>query len=88
MIKAYRYQLRLKGSQEASLKRWSGALRWLWNRMIAEQQAGRARGEKYANYIDMAKWLTAWRSDLQPTLALDLGITSLLRAAVVRWLSP
>jgi hypothetical protein len=42
--------------------------------MIAEQQAGRARGEKYANYIDMANWLTAWRSDLKPTLGLDLGI--------------
>lgn len=63
MIKAFKYQLRLKDSQEASFRRWSGALRWLWNRAIVEQQACRARGEKYANYIDMAKWLTAWRND-------------------------
>lgn len=30
---------------------------------LAEQQARRAREEKYANYVAMAKWLTAWRSD-------------------------
>jgi len=62
MIKAYQYQLRLKGSQTASFKRWSGALRWLWNKAIAEQQARRIRGEKYANYYEMAGWLTAWRN--------------------------
>ena len=63
MIKAFKYQLRLKDSQQASFKRWSGALRWLWNRTIAEQQARRARGEKYANYAEICKWLTAWRNE-------------------------
>ena len=29
---------------------------------LAEQQARRARGEKHASYVDMAKWLTAWRN--------------------------
>ena len=28
---------------------------------MAEQRARHARGEKYASYVDMAKWLTAWR---------------------------
>jgi putative transposase len=36
-------------------------LRWIWNAALAEQQARHKRGEKYANYVDMAKWLTAWR---------------------------
>jgi putative transposase len=63
MIKAYQYQLRLKGSQQASFKRWSGALRWLWNKAIGEQQAHRARGEKYANYAQMCKWLTVLRGE-------------------------
>jgi putative transposase len=72
MIKAYRYQLRLKGSQQANFKRWSGALRWLWNHAIGEQQARRARGEKYANYAEMCKWLTAWRND-SPTVWLAQG---------------
>jgi putative transposase len=63
MIKAYRYQLRLKGPQQISFKRWSGALRWLRNGAIAEQQERRAGSEKYANYYVMAGWLTAWRND-------------------------
>lgn len=29
---------------------------------LAEQQARRAGGEKHASYVDMAKWLTAWRN--------------------------
>jgi putative transposase len=72
MIKAFKYQLRLKGSQQANFKRWSGALRWLWNHAIGEQQARRARGEKYANYAEMCKWLTAWRND-SPTVWLAEG---------------
>jgi putative transposase len=36
-------------------------LRWIWNTALAEQQARHKRGEKYASYVDMAKWLTAWR---------------------------
>ena len=45
------------------MKRWAGALRWLWNKALAEQQARYARGESYANYAQMCKWLTAWRND-------------------------
>lgn len=60
-IKAYRYQLRLKPAQQARLVRWSGGLRWLWNKALAEQKDRHARGESYANYVVMAKWLTDWR---------------------------
>ncbi len=44
------------------MRRWAGALRWVWNKALAEQRARHARGEKYASYVDMAKWLTAWRN--------------------------
>jgi transposase len=63
MIKAFKYQLRLKGLQEANFRRWSGALRWLWSRSIAERQARRQRVETYANYDVMADWLTTWSND-------------------------
>lgn len=36
-------------------------MRWVWNRALAEQQAARDRGEKYAGFARMCKWLTAWR---------------------------
>lgn len=61
-ITAHRYQLRCKPSQERQLLRWAGQLRWVWNQALAEQQDRHARGEKYASYVDMARWLTAWRA--------------------------
>ena len=60
-VKAFRFALRCKPAQERQLARWSGQLRWLWNKALAEQRARHTRGEKYAGYVDMAKWLTAWR---------------------------
>ena len=61
-IKAYRFQLRVKPAQQRQLQRWAGGLRWVWNQALAEQRARHARGERYASYVDMAKWLTAWRN--------------------------
>ena len=62
MLRAYRFQLRCKPAQERALWRFEGGLRWVWNQALAEQQARYARGEKFASYVDMAKWLTAWRN--------------------------
>jgi putative transposase len=61
-LKAFRFALRCKPAQERQLARWSGQLRWIWNKALAEQRARHARGEKYASYVDMAKWLTSWRN--------------------------
>lgn len=61
-IRAYRFQLRLRPAHAAQLRRIAGGLRWVWNQALAEQRARHARGEKYASYVDMAKWLTAWRN--------------------------
>lgn len=46
---------------EAVLRRWAGCCRKVWNLALAEQQARRERGEQYAGYVTMAKWVTAWR---------------------------
>ena len=62
IIKAFKFQLRAKPAAERSLSRWSGQLRWIWNRALAEQERRHAAGEKFASYVDMAKWLTAWRN--------------------------
>lgn len=60
-LRAYRYQLRCTAAQERTLARFAGMCRWVWNRALSEQRARHARGEKFASYVDMAKWLTAWR---------------------------
>jgi putative transposase len=61
-IKAFRFQLRTRPVVESQLRRYAGMGRQVWNRALAEQRARHARGEKYAGYIEMAKWLTAWRN--------------------------
>lgn len=62
-IKAYRFQLRTRPAVEASLRRFAGMGCWVWNAALGEQRARHARGETYASYVDMAKWLTAWRNE-------------------------
>ena len=60
-IKVFRFQLRTKPGAERTLRRFAGSCRWVWNAAIAEQQRRREAGEKFSNYVAMAKWLTAWR---------------------------
>jgi putative transposase len=62
-IKAYRYQLRSKPALQAQLRRYAGMGRWVWNKALAEQRERHARGEKYAGFAQMCKWLTAWRNE-------------------------
>lgn len=62
-LKAYRYQLRTRPAVESQLRRYAGMGRQVWNRALAEQRAQHARGEKYAGFAEMCKWLTAWRND-------------------------
>ena len=59
--RAYRYRLRSNRKAEAVLRRWAGCSRKVWNLALAEQQARRERGEKYAGLVGMCQWVTAWR---------------------------
>jgi putative transposase len=61
-LRAYRFQLRPRPAQEKQLLRYAGMLRWVWNRALAEQRTRRVRGENYAGFASMCKWLTAWRT--------------------------
>ena len=61
-LRAFQFRLEPRPAQQRQLRRWAGGLRWLWNQALAEQRARYARGEPFASYVDMAKWLTAWRN--------------------------
>ncbi len=60
-LRAYRFNLRTRPGVEALLRRYAGGLRWVWNQAVARQREAHAAGQKYASYVDMAKWLTAPR---------------------------
>lgn len=59
----FKYRLRPKAGQAALLRRYAGCCRFVWNAALAEQQARHARGEPFAGYVEMAKWLTVWKQD-------------------------
>lgn len=59
---AFKFRLREKPAQAAKMRRFAGCRRKVWNLALQEQQARRERGEPYAGYVEMAKWLTAWRN--------------------------
>jgi putative transposase len=59
---AYRFALRCKPAQRRQVRRFAGMGRRVWNDALAEQRARHARGQRYASYADMCKWLTAWRN--------------------------
>ena len=59
--KAFRFQIRPRSGREGQLRRYAGMCRRVWNDALAEQKARHTRGEKYAGYLEMARWLTAWR---------------------------
>jgi putative transposase len=61
-IAAFQFQMRCKPEQERALRRFSGCLRWVWNAALSEQKRRYASGAKFANYVEMAHWLTAWRN--------------------------
>jgi putative transposase len=58
-----RYRLRAKPGQEATLRRFAGCCRWIWNNALARQNQRHADGEKFANYVEMGKWITDWRQE-------------------------
>jgi len=72
--RAYRYRLRSNRKAEAVLRRWAGCSRKVWNLALAEQQARRERGEKYAGYVTMAKWVTAWRKATETTYLAEVPV--------------
>lgn len=61
-LRAYRFELILQPGKARLLRRFAGSCRWLWNESIRKQQRRYLAGEKFASYVDMAKWLTAWRN--------------------------
>ncbi len=62
VIKTFRFCLYLRPASKAQLHRFAGMCRWVWNAALMEQKARYARGQRYADLIEMSHWLTVWRN--------------------------
>ena len=72
--RGFQFRLRSDTTAESRLRQWSGCCRKVWNLALAEQQARRVRGEKYAGYLAMAKRLTEWRKAPETEYLADVPI--------------
>lgn len=88
-IKAYRYRLQPTPSQAESLQNWSGALRFLWNWMLAQRRDAfkASEGRLRVTYYDQSAQLPAMKEvfpwmELVPSQALQQTLLDLDRAFV------
>ena len=72
--RGFQFRLRSDTTAESRLRQWSGCCSKVWNLALAEQQARRERGEKYAGYIAMAKRLSEWRKAPETEYLADVPI--------------
>jgi len=79
--RAYRYRLRSNRKAEAVRRRWAGCSRKVWNLALAEQQARRERGEKYAGFAGMCQWVTTWRKAPETVYLAEVPVCTCCRTS-------
>ena len=61
-LQAFIFELLLDGEQELTMRKISGACRFVFNKALGIQKENHEAGNTYINYVSMAKQLTEWRS--------------------------
>ena len=61
-LQAFKYELQPNGQQAGLMNRFAGSCRFVFNKALALQKENHSAGEKFINYVSMAKHLTAWRN--------------------------
>lgn len=64
-VQAFKYELQPDGEQELDMRRISGACRFVYNKALAIQKENYEAGNKFINYVAMAKHLTEWRNSIE-----------------------
>ncbi len=62
-LQAFKFQLKLTGSEVRNLYRFAGSSRFVYNKALALQKTRYEQGEKKLNYAGLCKELTLWRND-------------------------
>ena len=70
-LQAFRYELMPNSDQARLMRRYAGSRRFVYNKAFALQQENYANGNKFINYVAMAKHLTAWRNGPETPWLMD-----------------
>lgn len=77
---AYKFELKTNGAQARQMRRIAGTCRAVFNRALALQKEHHEAGEKFINYVAMAKHLTAWRNSNETSWMADAPVHPLQHA--------
>ncbi len=61
MLQSFKYELKPNGAQELNMRKFAGSCRFVYNKALALQKDNHESGNKFINYVAMAKQLTSWR---------------------------
>jgi len=61
-LQAYQYELTPNGEQRRNMRRFAGSCRFVFNKALALQKENHEAGNKFIDYVAMAKLLTGWRN--------------------------
>jgi putative transposase len=64
-LQAFKFELQPTGDQSRDMLRFAGTCRFIYNKALALQKENYEGGNKFINYVVMAKLLTAWRNSLE-----------------------
>jgi putative transposase len=79
-LQAYKFELQPNGEQARSMRRFAGSCRFVYNKALALQRENHAAGNKFINYVAMAKLLTAWRNSAATAWLSDAPVHPLQHA--------
>ena len=61
-LQAFKYELMPDGEQQRAMRCFAGSCRFVYNKALAIQKENYEEGNKFINYVSMAKRLTGWRN--------------------------
>lgn len=79
-LQAFKFELRPNGEQQCDMRRFAGACRFVYNKVLALQKANYEAGGKFIGYVAMAKHLTEWRNSTQTPWLKDAPVHPLQHA--------
>ena len=61
-LQAFKFELEPNGKQDRDARRFDGSCRFVFNKALSLQKENYEAGNKFINYVAMAKLLTTWRN--------------------------
>jgi putative transposase len=80
-LQAYKFQIEPNGEQLRDLRRFAGACRFVYNKVLATQNALHERGEKKLGYAGLCKLVTEWRNSSETPWLKDSPVHTLQQTA-------